>query len=90
MGGGANETNGGFATGQITAQDSTSITLKMRDGSTKIVFFSPSTSVGKSVSGAASDLAVGQNVMVNGTNNSDGSIAAQNIQIRPDQPAQAN
>jgi hypothetical protein len=86
--GGANGANGSFATGQIISQDSSSITIKSQDGSTKIVYFSGSTTVGKTVSGSSSDLTTGEQVMVQGKANSDGSIAAQNIQIRPSQPNQ--
>lgn len=87
-GGGTNGQNGGFANGQIISTDSNNITIKSQDGSSKIVYFSGSTSIGKAVSGTSADLSNGEQVIVNGTSNSDDSIAAQNIQIRPGQPSQ--
>ena len=78
---------GDFASGQVMAKDDTSITLKTRNGSSQIVFFAPSTTIDKAVVGAGSDLSVGQQVMANGKNNPDGSLAATSIQIRPDTPA---
>jgi hypothetical protein len=77
-------TGGGAVLGSVLSKDDTSMTVKSRDGSSKIVLFSGTTQVLKSAPGAASDISVGTQVSVQGTQNSDGSVSAQSIQIRPD------
>jgi len=84
MGGGQNGPDGNFANGEIISKDEQSITIKTRNGGSKIVYFSDSTQIGKSVSGTGDDLAVGQEVIIGGKSSSDGSLTADNIQIRPD------
>ena len=79
-----NRMSGGGASGEIIAKDAQSITIKLRDGGSKIVFYSSKTDVLKSVTGVADDIAIGKQVMVVGTGNQDGSITAQSVQIRPD------
>ena len=57
--------------------------IKIKNGSSKIIYFSDSTAIGKATQGSITDLEVGQQIMINGEKNSDGSLAAKNIQIRP-------
>lgn len=85
MGGAANRANGagGFANGEIIAQTDKNITVKLRDGSSKIVLLADNTKINKSVAGQKTDLATGSQVTVNGTANSDGTITAEGVTIMP-------
>jgi Domain of unknown function (DUF5666) len=71
------------AMGQILSVDSQTITVSVAGGGSKLVLYSPDTKISKTVSGGASDLAVGTNIVATGTTNSDGSVSATDIQIRP-------
>ena len=73
---------GGGVSGEILNIDEKSITLKMRDGGSRIVFFTNSTPVYKSVAGTSADLKVGAQISTFGNSGSDGSIIAESIQIR--------
>ncbi|MDR3558293.1 MAG: hypothetical protein P4L61_02050 [Candidatus Pacebacteria bacterium] len=85
----------GLVAGTVVAVDPTSISIALPNststsattGST-VVLYSTGTSVLKSVIGSPADLSVGENVTVQGTSNSDGSMSATAIQIRPSQPGQ--
>lgn len=83
-GGGARAgANGGFTAGEIIAKDESGITIKMQDGSTKIVLVGSGAQVMKSTTGSLDDLAIGTQVTITGSANSDGSVTAESIQIRP-------
>jgi hypothetical protein len=74
---------GGATAGSIIAKDATSVTVKSPDGSTKIILLGSNTQVMKAATGTLDDLSVGANVTITGSANSDGSISAETISLRP-------
>lgn len=86
FGAGPGERRGaGFVNGEIIAKDDKSITIKLRDGGSKIIFFSDTTEITKSAEGSPSDLEINKTISANGDANQDGSIIAKTIQISPQQ-----
>ena len=67
--------------GEVLSVDDNSMTVKMQDGSSKIVILSDQTTINKASTGAKSDLKTGERVTAFGTANSDGSVTAQNVSI---------
>ena len=72
----------GFLAGEVISKDAQSLTLKMQDGGSRIVFLSSSTTVSKMIDGSINDVEIGKQIMVTGKQNSDGSYTAQTIQER--------
>lgn len=73
----------GILSGEIISKDDKSIIIKLRDGGSKIVFFTDNTNISKSTEGSLEDLGEGTEITVSGDSNQDGSVSAQSIQIRP-------
>lgn len=69
--------------GDIIASDANSITVKLPDGSSKIVLVSDKTTINKAGTATRDELKIGEKVAVYGTDNSDGSVTAQNVQLNP-------
>lgn len=82
FGNGQNGANRPIA-GDIISADDKSITVKLSDGSSKIILFSGQTQINKAAIATVSDLKVGERVSVFGSANFDGSVTAQNIQLNP-------
>lgn len=74
---------GGAVLGQIVSTDQNSITVKLADGSSKIVNLADNTTYNKSETASKSDLTAGTKVAVIGSTNSDGSVTAKSIEINP-------
>ncbi len=72
-----------FIAGEIISRDAQSITVKLRDGGSKIIFLSKTTEISKTTDGAIADLEVGKQITATGTAGTDGNVTAQMIQIRP-------
>jgi len=73
--------NGGVS-GEVIAKDDKSITVKLKDGGSKIVLYSEKTSVSKMATSSLSDILVGEQIMVVGSSGQDGSVSAESIQVR--------
>lgn len=67
--------------GEIIDKDETSITVKLPDGSSKILLISTNTSISKVSQGSRDDFKKGELVLALGSENSDGSVTAQEIQL---------
>lgn len=92
MGNFANRANGqnpqranGFrpVNGEIISVDDKSITVKLADGSSKIVLLPGSVTINKAAVATMTDLKVGEKVAVFGMSNADGSETAQTVQLNP-------
>lgn len=82
-GAGATTGRNGFF-GSILSIDNNGITVKLQNGSSKIVLFGSNTTYSNTVSATRADLKTGENVAVFGTANSDGSVTATNVQLNPE------
>jgi hypothetical protein len=71
------------ASGQISSIDATSLTVKMADGSSRIVLFSDKTTYENTTKATKDDLKTGAQVRVIGTANADGSVTAANVTLNP-------
>jgi len=76
---------GNAVSGSIIASDESSITVETTDGSTKIVLISGSTTISKTEDASPADLTTGEDVVVFGTMNDDGTVTATRIQMGADQ-----
>lgn len=72
---------GGVAVGKITEKDDKSFTVKMPDGSSKVVYYSSTTTFDTVSEGSASDLSVDTTVTAMGTATDSGDITAQRVTI---------
>jgi hypothetical protein len=78
-----NKSGSGFVNGEIISKENQTITVRLHDGGSKIIFYSDSTEISKFVSGASDDLGVGKSITVSGGMNEDGTVTAKTIQISP-------
>lgn len=78
-------TRGGFrpVAGEIISADDKSITVKLQDDSSKIILINTKTVINKAQIVDKSELKVGEKVSVFGSENTDGSVTAQNVQLNP-------
>ncbi len=68
--------------GEVLSKDGVMMTVKLRDGGSRIVFYSTSTGVMRTASGTISDVTVGDQVFITGTQHADGSVTAESVQLR--------
>lgn len=69
--------------GEIINIEEDTLTVKISDGSSKIIFLPEKLNLTKSSPGSKKDLEKGKKVAIFGTENPDGSLVAQSIQLNP-------
>lgn len=69
--------------GEVTAKDDKSITVKMNDGSSRMIILSDKTTYRTSEEASLDAIAVGTKVAVFGESGNDGSMTAASIEINP-------
>ncbi|MCF7860118.1 hypothetical protein K9M09_00655 [Patescibacteria group bacterium] len=83
-GAGTGTARANMLSGEIMSKDENSLTVKLPDGGSKIVFFSPTTVINQLSTSTLEALNIGQNIVANGNLNSDGSLSALTIESRAD------
>lgn len=82
FGAGGQGANGGqVVRGEVLSNDGKTVTVKLQDGSTKLVLVSGATTITEATKASENALSQGKQVMVFGSSNPDGSVGAQNISI---------
>lgn len=82
-GSGVNRSGFRPVSGEVLSVDASSVTVQLPDESSKIIFVSEKTEISKAEKATKVDIKKGDKVAVFGTENADGSITAQNIQLNP-------
>lgn len=82
-GGGGGSSNGAPVSGIVSSVDPTGITVKLNDGSSKVVLLTDGTSITEATESSKQAIQSGNRVLVLGTTNSDGSVTAQSVQLNP-------
>lgn len=75
--------NGQPISGEIINIDTDSLTVKLTDGSSRIILLNDKTIYNKTASVEKTELKVGEKVGIFGSTNTDGSVSAQNVQLNP-------
>jgi hypothetical protein len=77
---------GGMVAGQIISKDDMGVTVKLPTGGSKVILMGTSTPVSKTAAGSYNDIVVGAEVVITGSTNTNGSVNATSVQLRPELP----
>lgn len=74
--------NGTIVSGEVTAKDGKNITLKTTTGASKDISLAHANRIQKTISGTIKDITIGTQIVVVGSNGSDGTFNALSVQIK--------
>ena len=72
---------GNVLVGEVTGKDDKNISIKLPNGTLKVIPYTDTTTVEKTTEASLSDIETGKRLQVQVTQNADGTIAAQNVHI---------